>query len=496
MSDEEKSPAARRPVRGGVGPWTPPSATGTMTISEAEVGADGEVKVIERVPVAVARLCLIAINRSEGYARSEGYVDVEPADIWLFAPAKGAGEQQQSTRVLLVLASSVGETEGWPADVSSFVTPPPTGLELTAATPELFRELKRLVGQPPPKGLRLIPPSTSDGGVRERPATFAPAALTIMSDPHTMAGIRGMWAPHEWKHPPDGRAYYQDANGVMVYARDAGDVVLALDDNRVSAFVICMGKWYAETGGELARPEAARIHVDDVLGYRGIKKHPKGGYQPKQKEAAKEDILFLRDLWVRSHQQVWEATRRGKRQLVDVDVDDPLVEVSVESTVDFWGERTPYAFRFRPGPWARHYLGGPQHWTTAVLKQIMSYHPYTDRLKMRLGLYLTFQWRIRANRGTLAQPWKLKTLLEGAKIEIPKKDPQRFFPRVLKDLEELHTDGVLASCEALDFPDWHPPADEPPKRWVPKLLEGRWRLLPVAELRDRLPHPERTADAR
>jgi hypothetical protein len=88
------------------------------------------------------------------------------------------------------------------------------------------------------------------------------------------------------------------------------------------------------------------------------------------------------------------------------------------------------------------------------------------------------------------QPWKLKTLLAGAKIEVPARNPQRFFPRVVKALEELRDDGVLAVCEALDFPDWRPPADEPPKRWVPKLLDGRWRLLPAEEVRSRLPGAE------
>jgi len=65
--------------------------------------------------------------------------------------------------------------------------------------------------------------------------------------------------------------------------------------------------------------------------------------------------------------------------------------------------------------------------------------------------------------------------------------PRLFFPRVLASLQEMQQDGVLAVCEALDFPDWCPPADEAPKRWVPKLLEGRWRLLPPDTLRDRLP---------
>ena len=119
----------------------------------------------------------------------------------------------------------------------------------------------------------------------------------------------------------------------------------------------------------------------------------------------------------------------------------------------------------------------------------MRYHPYSDRIKMRLGIYLAFQWRIRSRVGTWDQPWKLRTLLEGAKIEVPERNPQRFFPQVLRALTGLQDDGVLAVCEALDFPGWQPPADEPPKRWVPKLLEGRWRLLPPEALRDRLPKP-------
>lgn len=323
--------------------------------------------------------------------------------------------------------------------------------------------------------------------IRERPAEFAPPAITLLSDPHTQAGVRSMWAPLEWQRPTSGAPFYKDKNLVLVYAKDASDIVLSLDDAKANAFIICLGKWWAETSGDTTWPRDARIYVEDILAFRGIKKHVHGGYEPKQKEAVKEDILALRHLWVRSHQQIWETTRSGKRRLVDVDVDDPLVEVSVESTVDLWGERAPYAIRFRPGPWARYYLGDAQHWTTPVLKTVMGYDPRYDRLKMRLGIYLAFQWRIRARKSSWDQPWKLRTLLEGAKVDIPKRNPQRFFPQVIRALEGLRADGVLTVCEALDFPDWTVPADEPPKRWVPKLLDGRWRLLPVAAVRDRLP---------
>lgn len=380
------------------------------------------------------------------------------------------------------------------------------GRVVTALTPELFRDLQVALAAWRRAGHRtsavLLPPTPGAARPgRERPAEFAPPAITLLSDQHTQAAIRGMWAPHEWQRPADGLPYFTDATGVQVYAAPpatgstpspeaiaaASKLVLDLDDDKVSAFIICLGKWFAAGGAAAAQLEPARLHVEDVLAFRGLKKHAHGGYRPEQREEAKHDILFLRNLWVRSRDEVWEVTKRGKREQVAVAVDDPLLEVSIESTVDLWGTELPYAFRVRPGPWAKHYLGEGTHWTTSVLRQIMRYHPYSDRLKMRLGIYLAFQWRIRARAGTWGQPWKLSTLLEGAKIGVPDRNPQRFFPQVIRALAGLQEDGVLAVCEALDFPDWRPPGDEPPKRWVPKLLNGRWRLLPPDAVRDRLP---------
>jgi hypothetical protein len=73
--------------------------------------------------------------------------------------------------------------------------------------------------------------------------------------------------------------------------------VLTLDDDKVSALLICFGKWFAETGG--GHPGLkARIHVNDILSFRGIKKHHRGGFDRKQKIAARDDILALRDIHV------------------------------------------------------------------------------------------------------------------------------------------------------------------------------------------------------
>jgi hypothetical protein len=381
------------------------------------------------------------------------------------------------------------------------------GQELLASVNEEQEAIKgqlRDVAERATEHLKTHPPQRPLVG-SERPAEFGPPVLTVLSDKNTQAATRGMWASHEWQQPVDGLPYYKDTNGVLVALRPGGAGVvpdadgiararqslLSLDDDKVSAFLICIGKWFAETGANVDRLEPTTVYVEDVLAFRGIKKHHKGGYRLEQKEAAKADILFLRDLWVRSSDERWVTNRRGKRERVPVITDDPLLEVGLDSTVDLWGAETPYAFRVRPGDWARHYLGdgGGPHWTTGVLQQIMRYDPRqgVGRLKMRLGIYLAFQWRIRAAYGTWEQTLKLRTLLEGAKIDVPKKDPQRFFPQVRAALEGLRKDGALGVCECLDFPEWHPPADEPPKRWVPKFLDGRWRLLPPDQLRRHLP---------
>ena len=344
----------------------------------------------------------------------------------------------------------------------------------------------------------------------KRPAAeFTPPLLVSFSDQHTQAAIRSMWAsPAEWQLNADSLPYFNDKRtGVQVSVMpggrgastnpeaiaEASKTVLALDDQTVSAFIICMGKWFAEAGARAAM-EPVRVHVADVLGFRGIKKHVNGGYRPEQKEEAKQDILLLRNIWVRSRDEVWEKGTTGKRKLVSVTVDDPLLEVSIENTTDLWGEESPYAFRVRPGGWARHYLTGGTNWTTKVLRPIMQYHPYHDRLAMRLGIYLAFQWRIRSSHGNWDQPWKLRTLLEGAKIDVPKRNPQRFFPQVEAALAQLHRDGALSVCECLDTHTWPPPtADGPPKSWVPRRLNDRWHLLPPADVVTR---PQRAQLAR
>jgi hypothetical protein len=337
---------------------------------------------------------------------------------------------------------------------------------------------------------------------RSRPEPFALDLLAVPSDPHTQAVVRSFWAsPSEWQHAADATVYYNDSESLQVVVRPnalmsaaqavptstTAHQVLAQDDRRVSTFLIVLAKWYQDTGGQTQPIAPAHIHVEDVLSCRGVQKHHRGGYRRQQKDEVRQDILLLRDIWVRSDQDAWGQQGTGKRRPVRVHVDSPLLEVEIESTTDgVSGEDVPYGFRIQPGSWITVYLNDHTRWVAHVLRRAMQYHPVRDRVAMRLAIYLAFQWRIRARHGKFDQAWQMATLLNSAKIPMPVRNRDRFRQEVERALYRLHQDGLLgAAPECLD----PVPENVAPKDWWRLWLAGRWRLRPPPEIVDANPRP-------
>ena len=325
----------------------------------------------------------------------------------------------------------------------------------------------------PLRGRSLPPPGPS------------PNALTIFSDPYSLAVARGIWAAdngerERWQQDGSPAPSYRDpSNGVLVYFADAHgaapllpmevesawEQVLKLNDRTVSAFLICMGKWLAETGAAGPQLTGTRIHVADILAFRDAKKHVHGGYPTQSKRETREDLLALNNIWVRGTQEITEVYGRRQRRKT-VTVDSRLLEVAIESDRDLFGEETPYAFRIRPGEWAAPYLGEHNRMTATLLQPIMRYDPRqgVGRMAMRLGIYLTFHWRIRAAHGNYGQPWLVRTLLEGAGMAIPtdRRLYTRFRDQFEEALETLSRDLELGPCsctrcasEQDTAPGWH-----------------------------------------
>lgn len=312
--------------------------------------------------------------------------------------------------------------------------------------------------------------------------TFNAPALTFLNDPHTHAVIRSMWDMANWRSGEWQLPQYRH-DGVRVYVTDGPDDksetldaawqrVLELDDNTASTFLICIGKWFADTGGDNADLPKTSIHVADVLGFRGIRKHAHGGYRPEQKEEARRHILALNHIWVQSEEEVYEARGRKKR----VRVDSRLLEVALESEPGSDGTLEPYAFRIAPGEWARSYLGTHNRLTAQLLQPVMAYDPYRQRMAMRLGIYLASQWRIRASSRNYEQPWRVKTLLAGASLDLPERNLQRFRDQLENALDQLQEDGVIAAWE------YERDSALPDRQWFPLWLDWTVRITPPQEI--------------
>jgi len=310
-----------------------------------------------------------------------------------------------------------------------------------------------------------------------RPASFTPSSLAITSDKFTQLVLQASWDAANrdftrWTRQYTAPPYYRDDEERMLYVSDAPvsaaaatvlspeqeaaywDTVLSLDDDKVSAFIIGIGKWFADRGDmnlrdELGNPIFAktRIHVNDILGFQGIKPHHKGGYRREQKTKVAEDVWTLNRIFITGPQVIYEKDRKGRRREKQVTVHSRLLDVSLESEHDLLGDEHPYAFNLAPGDWARPYVGHDGRMVAQLLRPVMEFDPRQGvGLKaMRLGLYLSFQWRIRSSRANYDQTWAVRTLLDGARIPIETDSRlyTRFRDQVEAALDQLQARGVI-----------------------------------------------------
>jgi len=362
--------------------------------------------------------------------------------------------------------------------VGDYIDFGPTGADFTIyATHALNRSFLRYVVEQ----LSGTDKGSSSSTRRAQVPPFVPATLSIINAAPTMAAIRAMWALRlHWQHPVGEQPYFADKNGVTVYAQAADHFsplaleadwqgVLSLDDSKVSTFLICLGKWMADTGGNPHGLTKTRVHVADILSFRGVKKHHAGGYRREQKEEVRDAILALNAIWVRSIAEVRNEQGKLERHAID----SRLLEVAIESTPDASGVPEPFSFKIAPGDWAQHFLGRRNRFVATLLREVLRYDPDKQRLPMRLGIYLASQWRNRAKDKNYEQPFLVKTLLAGACISLPTSNFQRFREQFEQALDWLEEDAVIAPWE------YHVEHVElPMRKWFPLWLEWNVRVIP------------------
>jgi hypothetical protein len=293
-------------------------------------------------------------------------------------------------------------------------------------------------------------------------------ALTIGSSSLLPFTFRAMRAPELWTLPGNGAPPYYEEGGqgqdaeaalrVFIHPTDgrsrltpeeetaAYKAVLQLDDDKVRAFAICLGAWFAETNGGDPKLPKVRLDANAILAYQGVKQH-KRAYRRDQKEKVARDVWALSGIFIKGPQMVYDVQGRPKTVMVR----SRLLEVEQEDEITLFGEELPYAFRVAPASWIKPLLEDGTRYVATLLHPVLRYKPHqgVEKIAMRLGLHLALHWRFRAAHGNYSQPWHIKTLLESTGIAVPahRESRRRLMEDFERALDQLQEDRVIASWQ-------------------------------------------------
>lgn len=216
----------------------------------------------------------------------------------------------------------------------------------------------------------------------------------------------------------------------------------ALEPEMSLAFAAAMGAWtQAFHSGTLSKSGAVLFHVNDILELRGLKRTRDGTFKPEQKRAVATQLRRLEKFYASGE----AAGSDGKKKRLT----GRLIDVVTAEAEDLFG-MTPYGFAIRPGlAVAPFFEQSPQlaHFFTKLAA--LDTKQGVERIAYLLGLYLVFQFRVREKTRNYAQPFLVKTLLEGARVPIVvnAKHFTRFRDNTEGALDRLVAAGCVAGWE-------------------------------------------------
>lgn len=240
------------------------------------------------------------------------------------------------------------------------------------------------------------------------------------------------------------------------------------------------------------KPEDSAVAVvDEFLEMRGLKKKMsgngrRGGYMPDQRLEMLKALSHIQSIWLNFGQiEIFEEKeKRGKKskyQSVNKEVQsrafvvtDRLGQLNMDGYMDV--ER----FIYRPGEIFAKFLFGPGRQTALLSAQAIQYDPLRQKWEKRLARYLSWQWRIQANRADFSRPYRVETLLKAVGDEINVQRPQLVRDRLEKALDRLQQDEVISSWE---YDRWDERLTERQK-WLDGWLDATVLIEPPNSIRE------------
>jgi hypothetical protein len=302
----------------------------------------------------------------------------------------------------------------------------------------------------------------------------------------------------DWQEEPiSQRKHYLASNKLLVTIGDpehplgseeAEYYIQQLDESTVLTARIILGIWnIRRSEQQLAKDGSAAIRIDDILEWRGVKKHQRAiytgaqryttdGYQWKHKQEVHQDIKLLELFHLRGKHVV---NVKGKsRQFV---IDGPYLRVTSVKEQAGQTEEDIIGYFVAPGAWINTYEENGNLVMVEIDRRIFQLHPQNDQIALRIALYLTEHWRLHFRTGRYAEPINMQDLLVASMIPIDRINlTSRFAPRVEAALQKLYEKGIVGSATQLTT------IDRTQNRWGKEWLNACWRILPPDFLSQRM----------
>ena len=291
--------------------------------------------------------------------------------------------------------------------------------------------------------------------------------------------------------------FLQNAKGSIILSikpleNEGWETVLSalstLGDGCIDTYIATLAIAHEHNGTDQIR-EPFHISPDDILEVCG-KKKSHGSYNPGQRAEVMKHLKTLsqaRVIATLTGNPCAPKKRGPKRK--GAGTSDPTVMSAEGALIDFLsfkigeystitGEEVWEKRRIAIGEWVTmipHFCNQ----TAIMLRQVLAFSAKNERYQKRLGLYLTFMFRINAKNGGVFK-CSLAALLEGAGIVVPRERGQ-FKEAIEYALQVLKRENVMSNYEQIvgAGPAWQLIQKEIHERargWWEKYAAIEWRF--------------------
>lgn len=254
---------------------------------------------------------------------------------------------------------------------------------------------------------------------------------------------------------------------------------------------IVLGLWnIRRSNNQLTVNGSVAIRLEEVLEWRGIKKHSylaypdkpgsskryTDGYESKHRDQVLKDLDLLASCCVRGRVN---CSFRGKR--VEVSINGPYLTYSIVMYKTLWAEDAIAGVFASPGDWISAYAEYDNHFFSEIDRKIFQFHPQNQQHELRLALYLTERWRQLAREGNFEKEISMNELLAASMIRIDKSHlTSQFAPRIEHALHELWEHQIIGGKEPAPVEE----VDKSRPQWGKAWLASRWIIPPPPEVQE------------